>query len=95
MSTLAADLDLVTEQDYASLRGVELATLRNERAKKIGPPFVVLGRVVYYPKSAIMDLIKASTRLAEPKATLINPKPRKSAIRSKHSRRDGRVGATA
>ena len=45
--------DLITENDYAAARGVSLRTVQRERAQRIGPPFIRLGRVIYYRPAAI------------------------------------------
>lgn len=45
--------DLIPEADYAAARGVSLRTIQRERAQRIGPPFIKLGRDVYYRPAAI------------------------------------------
>ena len=45
--------DLISEADYAAARGVSLRTAQRERAQRIGPPFIKLGRQVYYRPAAI------------------------------------------
>ena len=45
--------DLLTEADYAAQRGVSLRTLQRERSLRIGPPFIKLGRQIYYRPDAI------------------------------------------
>ena len=45
--------DLITEADYAAQRGVSVRTVQRERAQRIGPPFIKLGRVIYYRPAAI------------------------------------------
>lgn len=45
--------DLISEPDYAAARGVSLRTLQRERAQRIGPPFIQLGRKIYYRPAAI------------------------------------------
>jgi hypothetical protein len=45
--------DLITESDYAAARGVSLRTVQRERAQRIGPPFIKLGRNIYYRPQAI------------------------------------------
>jgi hypothetical protein len=45
--------DLIPEADYAAARGVSLRTAQRERAQRIGPPFIKLGRNVYYRPAAI------------------------------------------
>lgn len=45
--------DLISEPDYAAARGVSLRTVQRERAQRIGPPFIQLGRKIYYRPAAI------------------------------------------
>ena len=45
--------DLITEQEYADQRGVSVRTTARERAQRIGPPFIRLGRKIYYRPAAI------------------------------------------
>ncbi len=45
--------DLISEADYAAARGVSLRTAQRERAQRMGPPFIKLGRNVYYRPAAI------------------------------------------
>ena len=45
--------DLIAEADYAAQRGVSLRTVQRERAQRIGPPFIKLGRKIFYRKEAI------------------------------------------
>lgn len=45
--------DLITEADYAAARGVSVRTVQRERAQRIGPPFIKLGRSIYYRPVAI------------------------------------------
>jgi len=45
--------DLISEADYAAARGVSLRTAQRERAQRMGPPFIKLGRNVFYRPAAI------------------------------------------
>jgi len=45
--------DLLTEAEYAKQRGVSLRTAQRERAQRVGPPFIRLGRKIYYRPAAI------------------------------------------
>jgi predicted DNA-binding transcriptional regulator AlpA len=45
--------DLISEADYAAARGVSVRTIQRERAQRIGPPFIKLGRAVFYRPQAI------------------------------------------
>lgn len=45
--------DLIAEHEYALQRGVSLRTVQRERAKREGPPFIKLGRKIFYRPAAI------------------------------------------
>lgn len=45
--------DLIPEPDYAAARGVCVRTVQRERERRIGPPFIKLGRNIYYRPEAI------------------------------------------
>lgn len=45
--------ELLSETDYAAQRGLSLRTVQRERAQRVGPPFIKVGRKVYYRPAAI------------------------------------------
>jgi hypothetical protein len=45
--------DLISEADYAAARGVSLRTVQRERAQRIGPPYIKMGRKTFYRPAAI------------------------------------------
>lgn len=45
--------DLLTETEFAKQRGVSVRTVQRERAQRVGPPFIRLGRKIYYRPAAI------------------------------------------
>lgn len=45
--------DLIDEAEYAKQRRVSIRTVQRERAQRIGPPFIRLGRKIYYRPAAI------------------------------------------
>lgn len=49
------ELGYWSEIDYATFRRVKISTLRNERCRGLGPPFVRIGRQVCYPIKATSD----------------------------------------
>lgn len=51
--------DLIAEPDLAAQRGVSVRTLQRERALRIGPPFIKLGRKVFYRPEAVTDWLLA------------------------------------
>lgn len=59
--------DLISEGDYATARGVSLRTVQRERAQRIGPPFIQLGRKIYYRPAAIEAWLIAKEQ-AQPRA---------------------------
>lgn len=59
--------NLITETDYAALRGVSVRTIQRERALRTGPAFVKLGRKVFYRPAAIESWIIANEQ-AQPRA---------------------------
>jgi hypothetical protein len=59
--------DLMIESDYAAQRGVSRRTVQRERAQRIGPPFIKLGRNIYYRPAAIEAWLLAQEQ-AQPRA---------------------------
>jgi hypothetical protein len=59
--------DLIPETDYAAQRGVSLRTVQRERAQRIGPPFIKLGRTIFYRPAAIEAWLLAQEQ-AQPRA---------------------------
>jgi hypothetical protein len=45
--------DLLTEAKYAELRGVSVRTVQRERMLRSGPPFIKLGKAVFYRPAAV------------------------------------------
>jgi hypothetical protein len=61
--------DLIPEARYAASRGVSVRTVQRERAQRIGPPFIKLGRVVYYRPAAIEGWLLAQEQVQPRAAT--------------------------
>jgi hypothetical protein len=61
--------DLIPEASYAASRGVSVRTVQRERAQRIGPPFIKLGRVVYYRPAAIEGWLLAQEQVQPRAAT--------------------------
>lgn len=59
--------DLITEADYAAARGVSVRTVQRERAQRIGPPFIKLGKQIFYRPAAIEAWLLAQEQ-AQPRA---------------------------
>ena len=51
--------DLISEAEFAQLRGVTLLTVQRERRRRQGPNFIKLGRVYFYRKAAIADWLQS------------------------------------
>lgn len=45
--------DLITEKEYAAQRRDSVRTVQRERAQRVGPPFIKVGRKIYYRPAAI------------------------------------------
>lgn len=45
--------NLLTEATYAALRGVSVRTVQRERALRAGPPFIKLGKSIFYRPEAV------------------------------------------
>lgn len=48
-------LGYMPEAEFAALRQVDIRTLRNERSRRDGPPFVKVGRQIGYPLEAVRE----------------------------------------
>lgn len=59
--------DLIEEKEYAAQRGVSVRTVQRERALRIGPPFIKLGRKVFYRSESIREWLLAQ-EVAQPRA---------------------------
>lgn len=59
--------DLISEANYAAQRGVSVRTVQRERAQRIGPPFIKLGRQIFYRPAAIEAWLLAQEQ-AQPRA---------------------------
>lgn len=61
-------MDLISEADLASARGVCVRTIQRERAQRLGPAFIRLGRKVFYRPEAISDWLLTKEQ-SQPRAT--------------------------
>ena len=59
--------DLISEADYAELRGVCVRTIQRERALRSGPPYIKLGRRIFYKLSSIDQWLDDQERV-QPRA---------------------------
>lgn len=59
----------VSEQEYAARRGVSIRTCQRDRQLRQSPPYVVIGRRVFYRVEAIRDWLIARERTGERRPT--------------------------
>lgn len=52
----------LTEAEYAARRGVSLRTVQRDRQLRQAPPFVVMGRRIYYRVEALREWLIARER---------------------------------
>ena len=57
---------LMCEQEVAQMLSISQGTLRNQRSKKIGLPYVKIGRGVMYRMQDVLDFVEAN--LVAPKS---------------------------
>jgi hypothetical protein len=57
----------IAEEDYAARRGVTIRTCQRDRQLRQSPPYVVIGRQVYYRVEAVRDWLLARERGSERK----------------------------
>ena len=55
----------IAEEDYAARRGVSLRTCQRDRQPRQSPPYVVIGRQVYYRIEAVRAWLLARERSGE------------------------------
>lgn len=48
-------LDLISEEERAKMEGRSQRSLQRERALRIGPPFIKIGRTIYYRREALRE----------------------------------------
>jgi hypothetical protein len=79
MSDLKSELGLAPEADFAELRKVKLSALANERSKGLGPPFVKVGRAIFYPIKGLREYMAKQAVVPSRAATLIDGSKRAKA----------------
>lgn len=75
-NNIVDELNLHPEAVVAQLRNVTRRTLANERSSGKGPPYVRLGRKIFYPKDGLKKFLAATTITPSRAPTLIDGKPR-------------------
>jgi hypothetical protein len=59
--------ELLEEPDYAKQRNISLRSAQRERAQRIGPAYIRLGRKIFYRKEAIREWLMAQEQ-TQPRA---------------------------
>jgi hypothetical protein len=78
MADLYSELGYATEEAVSVLLEVKLVTLRNQRAKGIGPPYSKTGKTVLYPIDGLRRWLAGNTVTPEATApTMIEGAPRR------------------
>jgi hypothetical protein len=67
LEKIAMLTNLISEAEYAKQRGICIRSAQRERALRIGPPYVKLGRRVFYRPETISEWILAQER-SQPRA---------------------------
>jgi hypothetical protein len=57
--------EFISEEAYAARRGVSIRTCQRDRQLRQSPPFVLIGRQVYYRVAAIKEWLRARERSDE------------------------------
>jgi hypothetical protein len=65
-NTLADELGLISEDDYAAFRRITLPALRNERWKGKGPAYTKVGGRVFYYRASIRQHADARAVTPQP-----------------------------
>lgn len=55
----------ISEQDYARRRGVTLRTCQRDRQLRKAPPYIKLGRKIFYRVDAMRDWLVKNERIAD------------------------------
>lgn len=77
MSDVLSTLGYVTEESAAIVLDVKIPTLRNQRAKRTGPPFCKVGGTVLYPLDGLRKYLAQHTvQTADHAPTLIHGRRR-------------------
>jgi len=60
----------ISEEEYAARRGVSLRTCQRDRQLRQSPPYVVIGRRVYYRIEAVREWLLAREQAADRKPSV-------------------------
>ncbi len=66
----------LSEAEYARQRGVSVRTCQRDRALRQSPPYVIMGRQVYYRIEAVREWLVGREKLAEREPTFLARKRR-------------------
>jgi hypothetical protein len=79
---LKSRFEVAEETDVAALFKMTLPSLRNQRAKGLGPPYQRVGRKVFYPIAALKKYMAAQTVTPKRAPTLIDGARKRSKARA-------------
>jgi hypothetical protein len=72
LKELKARLGLLEESEACALQDMTLPSLRNQRARGMGPPYTRIGRKVFYPIDKLRAYLAAATVTPTRAPTLID-----------------------
>lgn len=87
MKELADTFGLATEAEANALLGINKRTAANHRSQGLGPPFVKLGKTIYYPVEGLRDYAAKRTVTPTPQPTLSTGSARKPRRRARSGSR--------
>ena len=76
MTDIAVKTSLLPESDYLQFADIGKRAAANQRSQGKGPPFVRVGKKIYYPLEGICDLIAKNTVTPKSAPTLIHGRRR-------------------
>lgn len=69
---VAVAANVYTEAEVAEFLGIKITTLRNQRTRGAGPPFLKLGNTLLYGMADFHGWVKSSRRVPKKAPTLID-----------------------
>jgi hypothetical protein len=71
-----ADAGLITEGEYLAFTKISRRAAANQRSQGKAPPFVRIGRQIYYKRDGLLQWIKQKTVMPASAGTLIDGRKR-------------------
>ena len=75
---------LVSETEYAAQRGVSIRTCQRDRQLRQSPPFVRLGRRIFYRVEAIRQWLVKNEHAVDRMPVLLRTRPKPKIITGRH-----------